>query len=71
MGTVKLASKGAEFSFASIDPREKIGGGCTPTQTPTQKSKRGFSILSFQEIGSSLVSFQMIFEALKFLGDVL
>ena len=33
--------------------------------TPTQKSKIGFSMFSFQEIGSGLVSFEMIFEALQ------
>ena len=37
----------------------------SPTQTPTKKLKSGFSIFSSQEIGSSLVSFQMIFEALQ------
>ena len=39
--------------------------GCPPTQTPTQKLKSGFLRLSSQEIGSSLVSLKMIFEALK------
>ena len=37
----------------------------TPTQTPTQKSKNEFSIFPSKEIGSSLVSFQMIFDALQ------
>ena len=36
-----------------------------PTQTPTQKLKKGFVIFNFQEIGSSLISFEMIFEALE------
>ena len=36
----------------------------SPTQTPTQTLKRGFSIFSSQEIGSRLVSFQMIFKPL-------
>ena len=36
-----------------------------PTQTPTQKLKTGFLIFSSQEIGSGLVSFKMIFEALQ------
>ena len=34
-------------------------------QTPTQMFKIGFSGFSSQEIGPSLVSFQMIFEALQ------
>ena len=34
------------------------------TQTPTQMLKSGFSVLSSQEIGSRLISFQMIFESL-------
>ena len=32
---------------------------------PTQKWKNGFSSFSSQEIGSSLISFGMIFEALQ------
>ena len=35
-----------------------------PTQTPTQMLKSGFSMFSSQEIGSSFLSSQMIFEAL-------
>ena len=35
-----------------------------PTQTPTQKCKNGFTIYSSHEIGSSLILFEMIFEAL-------
>ena len=35
------------------------------TQTPTQKFKNQFSMLSYQEIGSSLLLFQIIFEALQ------
>ena len=35
-----------------------------PTQTPTQKLKSGFLRFSSQEIGSSLPSLEMIFEAL-------
>ena len=38
---------------------------CPATQTPTQKLEIGFSMFSSQEIGPSLVSFQMIFEALQ------
>jgi len=34
-------------------------------QTPTQKSKNEFSIFPSQEIFSSLVSFEMIFDAWK------
>ena len=37
----------------------------TPTLTPTQKIKSGFLIFSFQKIGSSLVSFEIIFEPLQ------
>ena len=33
--------------------------------TPTQRLKNRFSVFSFQEIGWSLVSFQMILEALQ------
>ena len=58
-------STGLDLSYASFDPYEKFGGGCPPTQTPTQKFKIGFSMFSSQEIGSGLVSFQMIFEALQ------
>ena len=39
--------------------------GFPPTQTPTQKLKIEFSQLSPHEIGSSLVSFLMIFKALQ------
>ena len=39
-------------------------GQCPPTPTPTQKFKNVFSIFSSQEIGSSLVSLEMIFRAL-------
>jgi len=44
---------------------EKFVGGCPPSQTPTQTVKRRFPAFCSQEIGSSLVSFQMIFEALQ------
>ena len=44
---------------------EKFVGGCTPTQLPTQMINRCFSPFRTQEIGSSLVSFQMIFKALQ------
>ena len=37
-----------------------------PSQTPTQKLNNGFSIFIYQEIGRSLVSYEMIFEALQF-----
>ena len=36
-----------------------------PTQTPTQKLKSGFSMLSSQRTGLSLISFELIFEALQ------
>ena len=38
---------------------------CPLTQTPTQKFKSWFSMFTSQGIASSLVSFQMIFEALQ------
>ena len=41
------------------------GHFCPPTQTPTQKSKTGFSMLFSRGIVSSLESFRMIFEALQ------
>ena len=34
------------------------------SRTPTQMSKSGFFVLGFKDIGSSLVAFQIIFEAL-------
>ena len=37
---------------------------CPPTQTPTQKLKSVFSMFASQEIASSLVSLEKIFEAL-------
>ena len=36
-----------------------------PTQTPTQKLESKFSMFSCQDIDSSLVSSEMIFEALQ------
>ena len=51
------------FFYASFNLFEKFTRWCSPTQTPTQKSKIEFSMFSTQEIGPSLVSFQMIFEA--------
>ena len=36
-----------------------------PTQTPTQKFKNEFSLVGSQEISSSLVSFEVIFNALQ------
>ena len=35
---------------------------CSPTQTPTQMLKSGFLMFGSQEIGSSLISFKMIFQ---------
>ena len=43
----------------------KTSQGFPPTQTPTQKLKIEFSLLGPHEIGSSLVSFLMIFEAIQ------
>ena len=47
------------------DPHEKFVAYCPLTQTPTQKLKSGFSTSSSQGIASSLVLFEMIFEALQ------
>ena len=47
-----------------IDLGHKFARGCPPTQTPTQKLKSRFLKFSSQEIGSSLISLQMIFWAL-------
>ena len=38
---------------------------CPPTQTPKQKLKSGFLMLSSKQIGLNLVSYVMIFEALQ------
>ena len=65
LNTISLVSKDVEFSCTSFDPCEKFVGRFPPTQTPTQKFKIEFSMSSSQEIGSGLVSFEMIFEALQ------
>ena len=54
-----------EFPCKSFDICENFVASCPPTQTPTQKLKIGFSMFSSQEIGSGLVSFEMIFETLQ------
>ena len=51
-------------NFGSLDG--SISKICPPTQAPTQMLKSEISLLDSQEIGSSLVSFQMIFVALQF-----
>ena len=53
-------SKALKFSFLWKYPTY----GLSHTPTPTQKFKNGFSIFSSQEIGSSLVPLEMIFQAL-------
>ena len=55
-------TKGKEFYCVYFDLYEKFARGCPP-KTPTQKLKSGFQAFSSQEIGSSLISFQMILEA--------
>ena len=60
-----LVSKDVDFFRASFDICEKFVPSCPLTQTPTQKLKSGFSTSNSQGIASSLVSFQMIFEALQ------
>ena len=62
--TPTSVSKDVEFSCASFDICQNFAASRPHTQTPTQKSKNEFSILLSQEIGSSLVSFEIIFEAL-------
>ena len=57
--------KDVEFLCASFDLDQKFARGCPPTQTPTQKLKSGFLRFSSQEIGSSLLSLEVIFEALQ------
>ena len=60
---MRLGSTDAEFMCASFDLGQKFARGCPPTQTPTQKLKSGFLKFISQEIGPSLVSMLMIFEA--------
>ena len=60
-----LIPKDVEFFCASFDVCHKFARGCPPTRTPTQKLKSGFLRFSSQEIGSSLISLWMIFEALQ------
>ena len=43
-----------------------VVGRCPPTQTPRQNLKIWFLTSSSQEIGSGLVSLEMIFQALQF-----
>ena len=62
---MSLSSKDVEFYCTSFDICEKFVAGCPPAQTPTQKLKSRFPLFDPQEIGSTLVSFQMIFEALQ------
>ena len=62
---MRLVSKDAKFYCASFDKDEKFVGRCPPTQTPTQKLKSEFFKFRSQEISSSLVSSEMIFEALQ------
>ena len=61
---MRFVSKDVEFYCASFDIRQKFVGRCPPTQTPTQKLKSVFSMFASQEIASSLVSLEKIFEAL-------
>ena len=65
-----LVSKDVKFYCAYFDIYEKFVVG-SPTKTPTQMLKRGFSIFTSEKIGPTLVSFQMIFEALQFQIQVL
>ena len=60
-----IGIKDVEFSCASFYSYEKFVAPCPPTPTPSQKLKIGFPKTSSQEIGSSLVSFGMIFQALQ------
>ena len=60
-----LISEDVEFYCVLFNISEKLVGRCPPTLTPTQNFKNEFSLSNSHEIGSSLVSFKMIFEALK------
>ena len=48
-----------------------VVGRCPPTQTPTQNLKIWFPTSSSQEIGSGLVSLEMIFQALQSEAQIL
>ena len=61
--SVTKVSHDRKFYCASFGLWEKFVGRYPPTSTPTQKFKNEFSIFSSQEIDSSLVSLEMIFEA--------
>ena len=52
--------------FRTFNLCQKFGRGCPAAQTPTQKFKIGFLMVNSQDIGSGLVSFQMVCEALQF-----
>ena len=54
-----------EFYYASFGLCEKFVRGCPPTQMPTQKLKIPFLRFNSPEIGSSLISSEMVFEALQ------
>ena len=55
--TIRLISKDLEFSCVFFDLCKELVGECLPTRRPTQKL-----IIP----GSTVISFQMIFEALQF-----
>ena len=59
-----IGIKRCRISCASFDICDKFIASCPLIPTPTQKFKSWFSIFSSQGIGSRLVSFQVIFEAL-------
>ena len=67
-----MVSKDVEFSGAeSFDLCEKFARRCPPTQTPTQKLKHEFSIISSKESAPSLISLEMVFEYLQSEAQIL
>ena len=60
-----MVSKDVKFTCAFFDLCEKIVGRCQPTQKPTQKFKNWIFDPQVPGIGSGLVSFEIIFEALE------
>ena len=60
-----LVSKDVKFPGASFGLYEKFARGCPPIQTPTQKLKIGFSMISSKGNDSDLVLIQTIWKALQ------
>ena len=60
-----LVSKDAQFPSASFDVFKNFVQRYTPTDSPTQQLKHGFSALKFNEYAIILVSFEMISKILQ------